>query len=88
MIVLERIYLPCSYIELPSCDEGVILVKMLNKFLDKSQLEALFDIKDRTHIEEPKVEEPEYLEDPQLASAMRKGTEVVHRAAQSSSFTK
>jgi hypothetical protein len=76
-----------NILELPSCDEGVVLVKMLNRFLDKSQLEQLFDIKEEK--EEVKIEqEPEYLEDPQLASAMREGTKVVHRAAETSVFTK
>lgn len=41
---------------------------------------------DELKIEEPV--EPEYLEDPQLASAMREGTKVVHRAAETSIFTK
>ncbi|KAI8091242.1 heme oxygenase-domain-containing protein [Gilbertella persicaria] len=72
--------------ELPSCEEGVVLVEMLNRFLDKSQLETLFDIKQE---EEAQAEpEPEYLEDPQLASAMREGTKVVHRAAETSVFTR
>lgn len=62
---------------------------MLNKFLDKTQLETLFDIKSVSPVEEQKVEENvEYLEDPQLASAMREGTKVVHRAAETSIFTK
>ena len=62
---------------------------MLNRFLDKSQLEQLFDIKAEEPKEEIKIEqEPEYLEDPQLASAMREGTKVVHRAAETSVFTK
>lgn len=61
---------------------------MLNRFLDKSQLEQLFDIKQEKE-EDIKIEqEPEYLEDPQLASAMREGTKVVHRAAETSVFTK
>ena len=59
---------------------------MLNRFLDKTQLETLFDIKQEEKLE--KVTEPEYLEDPQLASAMREGTKVVHRAAETSVFTK
>lgn len=74
--------------ELPSCDEGVGLVKMLNRFLDKSQLEQLFDMKQEKEEEVPVEQEPEYLEDPQLASAMREGTKVVHRAAETSVFTK
>lgn len=74
--------------ELPSCDEGVGLVKMLNRFLDKSQLEQLFDMKQEKEEEIPVEQEPEYLEDPQLASAMREGTKVVHRAAETSVFTK
>ncbi|EPB92498.1 hypothetical protein HMPREF1544_00511 [Mucor circinelloides 1006PhL] len=77
--------------ELPSCEEGIILVNQLNKFLDKSQLETLFDMKPKDAVEDLKVEEPaepEYLEDPQLASAMREGTKVVHRAAETSVFTK
>ncbi|KAI8331986.1 heme oxygenase-domain-containing protein [Choanephora cucurbitarum] len=72
--------------ELPSCEEGIVLVKMLNRFLDKTQLETLFDIKQEQEPE--KVAEPEYLEDPQLASAMREGTKVVHRAAETSVFTR
>ena len=66
-------------------------MNQLNKFLDKSQLEALFDIKPKDTVDELKVEEPvepEYLQDPQLASAMREGTKVVHRAAETSVFTK
>ncbi|KAI8337314.1 heme oxygenase-domain-containing protein [Blakeslea trispora] len=72
--------------ELPSCEEGIVLVKTLNRFLDKSQLETLFEIKQDE--EEKEKAEPEYLEDPQLASAMREGTKVVHRAAETSVFTK
>lgn len=48
-------------------------------------------MKPKDAVEELKVEEPaepEYLEDPQLASAMREGTKVVHRAAETSVFTK
>lgn len=61
---------------------------MLNRFLDKSQLEQLFDMKQEKEEEIPVEQEPEYLEDPQLASAMREGTKVVHRAAETSVFTK
>lgn len=61
---------------------------MLNRFLDKSQLEQLFDMKQEKEEEVPVEQEPEYLEDPQLASAMREGTKVVHRAAETSVFTK
>ncbi|GAA5806795.1 hypothetical protein MFLAVUS_000143 [Mucor flavus] len=76
--------------ELPSCDEGVVLVKTLNKFLDKSQLAQLFSIqtKEEPIEEEIKLDVPEYLEDPQLASAMREGIKVIHRAAETSAFTK
>ncbi|KAG2236118.1 heme oxygenase-domain-containing protein [Thamnidium elegans] len=76
--------------ELPSCEEGVVLVNTLNKFLDKSQLAQLFSIqtKEEAIEEEIKIDEPEYLEDPQLASAMREGTKVVHRAAETSVFTR
>ena len=48
-------------------------------------------MKPKESVDEPKIEEPaepEYLEDPQLASAMREGTKVVHRAAETSIFTK
>jgi hypothetical protein len=85
-------------LELPSCDEGFSLVKMLNRFLDKSQIEALFDIKLNDSLklakeikvseQVVKLPEPTYLDDPQLASAMREGTKVVHKAAESSIFTK
>ncbi|KAI9480330.1 MAG: heme oxygenase-domain-containing protein [Benjaminiella poitrasii] len=75
--------------ELPSCEEGVVLVKMLNKFLDKSQLENIFEIKVNENQEAITPEsESDYLEDPQLASAMREGTKVVHRAAETSVFTR
>ncbi|CAO3610507.1 unnamed protein product [Cunninghamella blakesleeana] len=66
--------------ELPSCEEGILLVKTLNQFLTVSQLETLFDTK-------PKDELP-ILENPELASAMKEGTKKVHRAAESSVFTK
>ncbi|KAI7902125.1 heme oxygenase-domain-containing protein [Cokeromyces recurvatus] len=72
--------------ELPSCEEGVALVKMLNQFLDRSQLENIFNIKSENEV---KVEEStDYLKDPQLASAMREGTKAVHRAAETSVFTR
>jgi hypothetical protein len=38
--------------------------------------------------EEQKEPEPEVLENPELASAMREGTKVIHRAAETSIFTK
>lgn len=79
-------------VELPSCEEGVVLVKMLNRFLDKSQLSQLLNIQPEEEvkkaIEKEEEKEPEYLEDPQLASAMREGTKVVHRAAETSVFTR
>ncbi|CEP11162.1 hypothetical protein [Parasitella parasitica] len=77
--------------ELPSCAEGIVLVNQLNKFLDKTQLETLFERSPKNPVEELKVEdpvEPDYLEDPQLASAMREGTKVIHRAAETSIFTR
>lgn len=85
------------FIELPSCEEGVILVKQLNRFLDNSQLASLFENRTANDIEELQVPEkttpetvpePDYLEDPQLAAAMREGTKVVHRAAETSVFTR
>lgn len=65
----------------------------MNRFLDKSQLAQLFAIQPKEEEEEVveeevKEDEPEYLEDPQLASAMREGTKVVHRAAETSVFTR
>lgn len=72
-----------SYIELPSCEEGVALVKVLNQFLTVAQLDNLFG-ENRPDFEQ---EEP-ILEDPQLAQAMREGTKVVHRAAETSIFTR
>ncbi|CEG67815.1 hypothetical protein RMATCC62417_04181 [Rhizopus microsporus] len=68
--------------ELPSCDEGITLVKMLNQFLQRTELEHLVTP------ESPKQPEPEVLENPELASAMREGTKVIHRAAETSVFTK
>ncbi|CAO3640343.1 unnamed protein product [Cunninghamella echinulata] len=68
--------------ELPSCEEGVLLVKALNQFLTVAQLETLFDMKPK----EEKV--PDVLENPELATAMKEGTKKVHRAAESSIFTK
>lgn len=68
-------------IELPSCEEGVILVKSLNEFFTSSQLSQIVNF-------ESKKPEPEILENPELASAMREGTKVVHRAAETSVFTK
>ncbi|KAG1449606.1 hypothetical protein G6F56_008596 [Rhizopus delemar] len=67
--------------ELPSCEEGVILVKSLNEFFTSSQLSQIVNF-------ESKKPEPEILENPELASAMREGTKVVHRAAETSVFTK
>ncbi|KAI8984222.1 heme oxygenase-domain-containing protein [Mycotypha africana] len=78
--------------ELPSCEEGVALVKLLNNFLEKSQLSTLYNITNEEAQSQEKVKDKEtendYLEDPQLASAMREGTKVVHRAAETSVFTK
>ncbi|ORE22170.1 hypothetical protein BCV71DRAFT_241155 [Rhizopus microsporus] len=68
--------------ELPSCEEGIALVKMLNQFLQRTELEHLVTP------ESPKQPEPEVLENPELASAMREGTKVIHRAATTSVFTK
>ncbi|KAG1299103.1 hypothetical protein G6F66_001111 [Rhizopus arrhizus] len=68
--------------ELPSCEEGVILVKSLNEFFLRSQLNLIINS------EEQKEPEPEVLENPELASAMREGTKVIHRAAETSIFTK
>jgi hypothetical protein len=59
-------------------EEGVILVKMLNGFLEKAKLENILE----------QDQQEEYLEDPQLAMAMREGTKVIHRAAETSVFTK
>ncbi|KAI8093687.1 heme oxygenase-domain-containing protein [Halteromyces radiatus] len=67
--------------ELPSCEEGIALVKILNQFLTVSQLDSLFNEK-KSDIQE------EILEDPQLAQKMREGTKVVHRAAETSVFTR
>ncbi|CAO3590720.1 unnamed protein product [Absidia cylindrospora] len=71
--------------ELPSCEEGIALVKSLNQFLTVAQLDALFG-EDRP-VDDRK-EEEDILEDPQLAQAMREGTKVVHRAAETSVFTR
>jgi hypothetical protein len=63
----------------------------LNRFLDNSQLAALFENRDIEKLEvvEPTpATGPEYLDDPQLASHMREGTKVVHRAAETSIFTR
>lgn len=64
----------------------------MNRFLDKSQLAQLFTFQpeqDEAKVEEKPIEkEPEYLDNPQLASAMREGTKVVHRAAETSVFTR
>lgn len=68
--------------ELPSCEEGITLVKMLNQFLQRTELQYLITP------ESQKQSEPEVLENPELASAMREGTKVVHRAAETSVFTK
>ncbi|KAG0749620.1 hypothetical protein G6F62_000364 [Rhizopus arrhizus] len=67
--------------ELPSCDEGVTLVESLNQFLQKSQFEQ---------DQQQKITgtQSDILENPQLASAMREGTKVVHKAAETSVFTK
>jgi hypothetical protein len=59
-------------------EEGAILVKMLNGFLEKAKLENILE----------QDQQEEYLEDPQLAMAMREGTKVIHRAAETSVFTK
>ncbi|KAF7730687.1 hypothetical protein EC973_001636 [Apophysomyces ossiformis] len=71
--------------ELPSCEEGIVLVKLLNQFLTEAQRETLFG---RHEVAPVKSEEEEILEDPELAAAMREGTKVVHRAAETSVFTK
>lgn len=55
---------------------------MLNQFLQRTELEHLVTP------ESPKQPEPEVLENPELASAMREGTKVIHRAAETSVFTK
>lgn len=67
--------------ELPSCDEGVTLIESLNQFLQKSQFEQ---------DQQQKITgtQSDILENPQLASAMREGTKVVHKAAETSVFTK
>ncbi|KAG1437836.1 hypothetical protein G6F56_012910 [Rhizopus delemar] len=65
--------------ELPSCEEGVTLVQSLNQFLQKPQLEQE---------QQKKLTQSEILQHPELASAMREGTKVVHRAAETSVFTK
>ncbi|KAI8888266.1 hypothetical protein K501DRAFT_210725 [Backusella circina FSU 941] len=64
--------------ELALNEQGVILVKMLNGFLEKAKLENIME----------QEQKQEYLEDPQLAMAMREGTKVIHRAAETSVFTK
>ncbi|KAI8065095.1 heme oxygenase-domain-containing protein [Gongronella butleri] len=69
--------------EIPTCEEGIQLVGFLNQFLTASQLDHVFLENDS----EPAVPSP-VLEDPQLASAMREGTKVIHRAAESSVFTR
>ncbi|KAG0168484.1 hypothetical protein DFQ28_006946 [Apophysomyces sp. BC1034] len=71
--------------ELPSCDEGIVLVKLLNQFLTEAQREMLFG---NNEAAPAKSEEDDILADPELASAMREGTKVVHRAAETSIFTK
>ncbi|KAI8990028.1 heme oxygenase-domain-containing protein [Pilobolus umbonatus] len=60
--------------KLPPCNEGIELVKVLNSFLKSQGREQK--------------EEDEILEDPQLAMAMREGTKVIHRAAETSVFTR
>ncbi|KAI8384436.1 heme oxygenase-domain-containing protein [Radiomyces spectabilis] len=79
--------------EIPSCAEGVMLVNLLNQFLTQAQLDTLFEKRGKPEepvvpAEEQKAIEEQLLEDPQLASAMREGTKVVHRAAETSVFTK
>ncbi|KAI9315251.1 heme oxygenase-domain-containing protein [Dichotomocladium elegans] len=58
--------------------EGAILVQMLNQLLSETTLAAIFGKNDK----------PQYLEDPQLAAHMRKGTMAAHKAAENSVFTK
>ncbi|KAI8329946.1 heme oxygenase-domain-containing protein [Chlamydoabsidia padenii] len=77
--------------ELPSCEEGVALVKVLNQFLTVAQLDSLFGedgLPQQQQQQEEEEEEERILEDPQLAQAMREGTKVVHRAAETSVFTR
>lgn len=56
---------------------------MLNQFLKVTELEAVFN---QNNV--PTLQEESILEDPQLAQAMREGTKVVHRAAETSVFTR
>jgi hypothetical protein len=75
-------------LELPSCHEGELLVQALNAFL--SQIRQETDIIQDGH-PNPGHKQPEaidFLEDPQLAGAMREGTKAVHKAAENSVFTK
>ncbi|KAM3578339.1 hypothetical protein VKS41_009240 [Umbelopsis sp. WA50703] len=71
--------------ELPSCHDGELLVQALNAFLSQVRREA--EGEDGSPKPEEEVD-PELLEDPQLAAAMREGTKAVHRAAENSVFTK
>ncbi|ORZ07092.1 heme oxygenase-domain-containing protein [Absidia repens] len=69
--------------EFPPCDDGIALVKVLNQFLTITELETVFN---ENNV--PTLQDEAILEDPQLAQAMREGTKVVHRAAETSVFTR
>ncbi|ORX56152.1 hypothetical protein DM01DRAFT_1362437 [Hesseltinella vesiculosa] len=68
--------------EIPTCEEGIVLVNFLNQFLKASALDAVFNEQPGSqHQPEPLLQEP-------LATAMREGTKVIHRAAETSVFTR
>ena len=75
-------------IELPSCHEGELLVQALNTFLSQIRQEAEKFNGESSETAEETLEPIEFLQDPQLAAAMREGTKVVHRAAENSVFTR
>ncbi|KAI9289798.1 heme oxygenase-domain-containing protein [Umbelopsis sp. AD052] len=71
--------------ELPSCHEGELLVQALNAFLSQIRQESDIILDGHAHKQADAIE---FLEDPQLAGAMREGTKAVHKAAENSVFTK
>lgn len=61
-------------------------MQALNAFLSQIRRDAESFGTDGDATNEP--EPMEFLEDPQLAGAMREGTKIVHKAAENSVFTK